>query len=453
MGNLDAAVDVESATGTTIGGLTPGAGNLIAGNSVLAAGVVVAADDTTVEGNRIGTDATGTRAIGFLGVGVLVKNNQPPPPGGSPTPPGPGDTVGGRPPGAGNLISGNNPSGIGIELIGGPGAAVEGNRVGTDVTGTRATGNLGVGVLVDGTSGATIGGAAIGAGNLIAGLGRDGIEVTDGADGTRVLGNVIGTDTGGALRLGNRGDGIFVDDATDTTVGGSDPGAPNLIAYNGVDGVAVEAGGGNRALQNTTFSNAGEAVRALDRPPADPGRPGAAARLTAVTDASDPAVLEVDTRRHPGHDLPGRGLRLRPPRRPRLGRRPGRLLRPQGHHGPARRRVVPPAGVDPPGGRGRGVGDRRGAPRCSRRSCPSTRPDPSPGPPSPRPTRPGGVSIPGHPGGRGHRRVAGRRAPYGHGACAREPGRGVRGGRRRDLHRPGRAVRRVQDGRHRDRGD
>ena len=55
-----------------------------------------------------------------------------------------------------------------------------------------------------------------------------------------IQGNLIGTDISGKKALGNSGDGIqFQYGATDETVGGLSPGMGNTIAYNYGDGVDV----------------------------------------------------------------------------------------------------------------------------------------------------------------------------------------------------------------------
>src|SRR5262249_58480874 len=84
--------------GNTIGGTAPGAGNVIAtgdADGIFMSGAVPGGgSNNTIQGNRIGTNAAGTAALGNL-FGIVTNN-------------GSGDNlVGGSVAGAGNLISGN----------------------------------------------------------------------------------------------------------------------------------------------------------------------------------------------------------------------------------------------------------------------------------------------------------------------------------------------------------
>jgi Domain of unknown function DUF11 len=121
--------------GNTIGGTTAAARNLISGN-IGSYAVSYGVNDNSsfplgitnfVQGNLIGTDRTGTVALGNGSGGVA---------GGSGAD-GVGQlVVGGPEAGAGNLIAGNG--GIGVRIING---VVQGNLIGTDVTGTLPLGN------------------------------------------------------------------------------------------------------------------------------------------------------------------------------------------------------------------------------------------------------------------------------------------------------------------------
>ncbi|HEV3339551.1 MAG TPA: MBG domain-containing protein, partial [Pirellulales bacterium] len=224
--SLASTSDTQVPTLNTIGGAEPGAGNLIGG------GISLSGNNNTIQGNRIGTDVTGTKALGKSGFGIddIGYNN----------------TIGGSPPGEGNLISGKG--GDGIILRGSQGGdTVQGNLIGTDVTGTKAIGNGGDGIDVD-ESGAIIGGSQPGDGNVISGNVGNGIFLESPnfhLTGLVIQGNYIGTDVTGTMPLGNGGDGISngVSDVNspmpNSVIGGASPGAGNVIAANGGDGIRI----------------------------------------------------------------------------------------------------------------------------------------------------------------------------------------------------------------------
>jgi CSLREA domain-containing protein len=170
--NNTQGVSIGGAVGNTIGGTTPGAGNVISGNGMC--GIEVTGQMTTIQGNLIGTNAAGTAAVRNGDCGIRIFNS-------------PNNTVGGTAAGAGNLISGNFAAGLSIEEGGSKGNVVQGNLIGTDINGTSPLPNspegFGVpnttgGVFFKGASGNTIGGAAPGAGNTIAYNGGAGIRDT-----------------------------------------------------------------------------------------------------------------------------------------------------------------------------------------------------------------------------------------------------------------------------------
>ncbi|MCL4789716.1 MAG: hypothetical protein KJ070_23540, partial [Verrucomicrobia bacterium] len=159
----------------------------------------------------------------------------------------------GQPPG--NLISGNN--GRGLELSGSD-HLVQGNLIGTDVSGTRPLRNGSDGVVADAFR-CWIGGTNAGAGNVISGNGINGINTTSSAASTNVIaGDWIGTDVTGTLNLSNAGHGIRISGARSCTLGPA-----NVIAFNGGNGVALQA---FSAIQNRITANAiyGNALRGID---------------------------------------------------------------------------------------------------------------------------------------------------------------------------------------------
>lgn len=213
-----------------------------------------------VTGNFLGLRANGS-ADGVDASGLYISNSS-------------GNTVGGTTPAERNVISGNRD---GIFLAGGLDDAsnnvIEGNYIGTNLAGTAALGNTQRGIFI-GTFGFSasnnrIGGTTPGAANLISGNGHFGILLRDASvTGNVVVGNRIGTNAGGTAPIPNGGsllpdDGLAFTEAragvhiagSDNTVGGTESGAGNIIAFNQGAGVSVSAGTGNVILRNAIFSN------------------------------------------------------------------------------------------------------------------------------------------------------------------------------------------------------
>ena len=191
-------VELEgSNAGSAADGLRYGAPSVIRGLIINGfdgpgrAGLVLVSGTETqnVECNYIGTDATGTVAVPNT-YGVLIE-------------PATRVVLGGPSADQRNLISGN---GVGVYTQGSS-ADIQGNYIGTDVTGAAALGNGGAGVLVEGGSSNTIGGTDPGAGNVISGN-QVGIRI-EGTE-THVAGNLIGTDATGTAPLGNSTHGIQI---------------------------------------------------------------------------------------------------------------------------------------------------------------------------------------------------------------------------------------------------
>ena len=238
-------ITLESGSATLIGGPMPGAGNVIAASDGAGIGIVFATD-TTVQGNLIGTDITGTKPLGDRGFGIEVGDG--------------GVLIGGTQKGDGNLISSNQDTGVFVD--GGGNVTIQGNRIGTDITGTKPLGN-GMGVWARSSSGLTIGGTGAGAGNLISGNLESGLVFT-GDSGVVVQGNLVGTQGDAIDPLGNGIDGILLEDqifggtypdSTGVTIGGTSAGAGNAIAFNVGRGVNIVAGGGISVLGNSLSSN------------------------------------------------------------------------------------------------------------------------------------------------------------------------------------------------------
>jgi hypothetical protein len=236
LGNAGAGVYLSNAPVNTIGG------NLISGNIN---GIVFYEAGTTgnrAQGNKIGTDITGTLPLGNSsdGIGINKATN---------------NIVGGARPGDGNLIADSGDDNIDISSASATGNAIQGNKIGTDISGTLALGSATVGISISGAVGNVIGGTQPGAGNLVSGGNVVGILIYNGGSGNVVQGNKIGTDISGTLALGNGQHGIRIDGASNNLIGGTGLDAGNLIAYNAWDGVDVRGGGTGNAIRGNRIEN------------------------------------------------------------------------------------------------------------------------------------------------------------------------------------------------------
>jgi hypothetical protein len=229
-----------------------------------------------VEGCYIGTDVSGTIAVPN-NFGVIAGGN---PSGGFFSS---NVRVGGSLPAQRNVISGQTSEGINA---GGPNFRILGNLIGTNAAGTAAVGN-GTGIRLLGGVGwfQILGGADVANRNVISGNGRGVVIAGAGpTNGTRVIGNFIGTDVTGTLPLGNGTVGIQlsagVNGVQPPLVGGTLAGEGNVIAFNGTQGVATRNTQG-QVLGNRIFGNGqlgisgrtGDNGTAAGRLPNDPGDP------------------------------------------------------------------------------------------------------------------------------------------------------------------------------------
>jgi len=234
LGNGNIGILIGQASHNTVGGRSPAARNLVSGNPEGITVVDGTATGNIILGNYVGTDVTGTAAIpNGTGISLLA----------------PGNTVGGIGAGAGNLIAGNTGPGVGLGAPFATGNVILGNFIGVDVTGDQGLGND-IGVWVDNVGGNVIGGVTEGAGNVISGN-REGITFWEtGATSNRVEGNFIGTNAAGDAAIPN-GMGIPVY-SPGNLIGGTEAGAGNLISGNDTNGVNFF---GEDATENRVLGN------------------------------------------------------------------------------------------------------------------------------------------------------------------------------------------------------
>jgi titin len=227
LGNTYAGIEIQAGTGNQIGGSRAGAGNIIGANRQ--SGVALTGTNAfanTIQGNLIGTDRTGTNALGNLYNGVYLA--------------GPDNLVGGMGEPLRNLISGNTLNGIYLATTGARSNRIVGNFIGTDLTGTRALGNGNAGIWLEGAPDAIIGGASAGEGNLVSGNTNSGIVLNLAAT-TRVMiqGNRVGTDAAGSRAVANLYGGIYLYNAPSNQIGGTSPGAGNVVSGNLKVGIGI----------------------------------------------------------------------------------------------------------------------------------------------------------------------------------------------------------------------
>jgi Right handed beta helix region len=182
----------NGANRVVLGGRSPTARNIISGNTGF--GVQVEGQDVhdvRVQGNFIGTDGTGARALPNGAGGVRVIDTV-------------RTLIGGSLPEARNLVSGNGGDGVSVstspEFI--PFVQVAGNFIGTDVDGLVPIPNFGDGVDV--TNGVRMRIGLPGAGNRIAYNAGDGVRISGGT-GNTIRANRIYANDGLGIHLLNGG--------------------------------------------------------------------------------------------------------------------------------------------------------------------------------------------------------------------------------------------------------
>jgi titin len=143
-----------------------------------------------------------------------------------------------------NLIAGGNDTGIYVLNATASGNVIQGNYIGVNEAGTAALGNMNNGIAIYNAPGNTIGGSLPGARNVISGNQGSGLNLNlAGANGNVVQGNYIGVNASGLGSLSNRADGITLNNAPGNLLGGTNAGAGNLISGNGQSGVFLNGAG------------------------------------------------------------------------------------------------------------------------------------------------------------------------------------------------------------------
>lgn len=235
--------------GTSAGSLANGltinsAGSLVTGlaiNRFHGMGIHVhgaAAQNNTLQGNFVGLNASGTTAQANGSWGIFVDGS-------------PNTTIGGATNGKRNLVSGNSQGGVAIVGSTAIGLAIEGNWIGTDITGSLDRGNALSGVYVGdaaGFGGVTSTGSpsqSVIRNNVISGNDNAGLWINSGADNTQVYGNLIGTNASGSEAIGNTDYGIHVQ-SNFNQIGGCTRSSQR--GFGNLHGVSIGSGGTNNQV-------------------------------------------------------------------------------------------------------------------------------------------------------------------------------------------------------------
>lgn len=239
-GNLDDGIMIAAGSaGNSIGGGTGLTRNVVSGNGL--AGIVIfpGSAGNGIVGNYIGTNASGTAALGNSNCGIRIVDA-------------PDNVIGGTTGNLRNIISGNGGDGVQIQDASATGNKLQGNFIGVDVSGNVKLGNSGDGVRVINASTVMVGGVATGSRNIISGNSR-GLTIQGNSTGSVIQGNYVGTDTTGTIALGNSQEGIWLIDSDSNLIGGTATRARNLISGNALDGVRIQGGGARANLVQGNF--------------------------------------------------------------------------------------------------------------------------------------------------------------------------------------------------------
>jgi len=232
----------------TVGGIVPEARNVIAASEY--AGIVMQVSGTSgnlIQGNYIGTNASGNANIGNTNYGIAIFNSN-------------NNTIGGPSVGARNVVSGNG-WGISISSSGSgspSGNVVQGNYIGLAADGSTPLGNRVEGLSLGGGFNTTVGGDIAGAGNTIAfngptaeiGVGT-GVKVL-GGNGNSIRGNSIFSNGRLGIDLGN--DGVTPNDPGDGDLGANNLQNFAFITSVTSDSLQTTIAGTLNSTPNTTFT-------------------------------------------------------------------------------------------------------------------------------------------------------------------------------------------------------
>jgi hypothetical protein len=282
LGNGGQGVRLVGSNGNVVGGTSAADRNVISLSGTFGIYIDATSQNELIQGNYIGTDVTGTSAVGNTLGGMRSDSNAGP------------STIGGTVAGAGNLISGNGQ--VGVSISGSAnGFVLQGNQIGTDVTGLLNLGNGQSGIQLAGGSSHVVGGTSASARNVICGNGGNGMLVPAGATGVTIRGNYIGVGADGATKIANSPNGIDVT-GTGTVIGGTAAGAGNVISGNTQAGIFVNAASGVVVQGNAIGTDATRTVAVGNQDGIWLGNGGTSNSLVGGTTAAAANLIAYNTR-------------------------------------------------------------------------------------------------------------------------------------------------------------
>jgi len=231
-------ITVEYTNRGLIGGSGTNQGNLISGNTNPIS--VYASNAIFIKGNKIGTDISGTTELGnYYGLAVAASDSI---------------FVGGSQTNEGNLFAANYWEGI--DVYGMKKCIIQGNKFGTDITGTLPIGDrsaqLECIILEYGTDSCIIGGSMPGEGNLISNS-EEGIEMYQSSY-NQVFGNKFGTDTSATSNIGNWYDLNIYGGSDHNYVGGTLAGEGNILENAVYNSIYIQTSDSDLISQNQIFN-------------------------------------------------------------------------------------------------------------------------------------------------------------------------------------------------------
>ena len=196
--------------------------------------------NNVIQGNLIGTDVTGQTAVANGYEGLAVQNGAT------------ANNIGGNAAGNANLISGNY-YGLVITDSGTSGNVIRGNLIGPDISGQTALPGVYEGLVIEnGAASNLIGGTVSGAANVISGNYYNLVVSDPGTSGNLIQGNLVGADITGKTALPGtfEYEGLAMgNSATANTIGGTVPGAANIISGNDFNVVVRDPGTSGNLFQ------------------------------------------------------------------------------------------------------------------------------------------------------------------------------------------------------------